>query len=63
MEKVLRIKDVIETTGLSRSSIYELQSKKQFPRSVKLCRGAVGWLASEIQGWIAERAETSREGF
>ena len=63
MEKVLRIKDVIETTGLSRSSIYELQSEEQFPRSVKLCRGAVGWLASEIQGWIAERAETSRGGF
>ena len=60
MEKILRIKDVIETTGLSRSSIYELQSKEQFPRSVKLCRGAVGWLASEIQVWIAERAETSR---
>ena len=60
MEKILRIKDVIETTGLSRSSIYELQSKEQFPRSVKLCRGAVGWLAREIQGWIAERAETSR---
>jgi len=43
--------------------ILTIMRKEQFPRSVKLCRGAVGWLASEIQGWIVERTETSRGAF
>lgn len=60
MEKFLRINDVVEVTGLSRSTIYALQKNAMFPHGVKLCRGAVGWLASEIQGWIAERAQIGR---
>lgn len=55
--KILRIKSVIEQTGMSRSHIYHLSSKGLFPKSISLVPGgaAVGWLESEVQDWIEAR--------
>lgn len=57
---ILRLRNVISRTGLSRSSIYELIAKEKFPRPVNLEVRAVGWVESEIASWIAERIESSR---
>lgn len=54
-EKVLKLPDVMAATSLSRSSIYDFIKRGKFPAPVKLSDRAVGWLASEINGWIAER--------
>ncbi len=51
--KVLRIKQVTELTGLSRSSIYCKVKNGSFPKQVHLGERAVGWLSSDIDGWIA----------
>ncbi len=55
----LRIADVCRVTGLPRATIYEMVSKKKFPKQVRLSPRAVGWLESEISEWqascIAER--------
>lgn len=60
--RIIRISKVMERTGLSRSHIYRLQSKDQFPQSINLCGGrAVGWLAQEIDEWINSRIEESRK--
>lgn len=55
--RVLRLPDVRRTTGLSRSSIYELQAEDLFPRSIKLGERAVGWLEEEVREWLAKRSE------
>lgn len=55
MNRVLRIKEVKERTGLSTSSIYDLIREGRFPRQVKLGARAVGWLEREIDEWIEER--------
>lgn len=44
-------------TGLSRSTIYELQADRRFPQSIKIAARAVGWMESEVQEWIEWRAE------
>ncbi|MFQ6755323.1 AlpA family transcriptional regulator [Cereibacter sphaeroides] len=56
IDKHLRRPAVEEATGLSRSAIYELMSKGQFPRPVKLTGKAVAWPESAIAEWLAERA-------
>lgn len=55
--KLLRIKSVIQMTGLSRSYIYSLAEQGLFPKSVRLVPGGTGvaWLQSEIEEWINTR--------
>lgn len=59
---ILRLPEVIARTGLSRSSIYLRISNGEFPRSVSLGGRAVGWLENDIEQWLVEKIETSREG-
>ena len=54
-ERILRRHEVEHKTGLARSSIYELIADGKFPKPVRLTSHSVGWLASEIEAWIAER--------
>ena len=54
-EKILRLPQVMERTGLSRSMIYFLISIGEFPKQVKLTLRTVGWLESQIDGWIETR--------
>lgn len=53
--KLLRLKAVMEATGLGRSSIYNFIAQGTFPKPVPLGDRAVGWVDLEIEEWIAER--------
>lgn len=59
-EKHLRRRAVEEITGLSRSTIYDLMGKGQFPRPVKLTAKAVAWPESAISDWLNSRLRTSQ---
>jgi prophage regulatory protein len=54
---IRRIGAVTAQTGLSISSVYRLMAAGQFPTPVKLGTGARGWLAHEIDQWLAEKVE------
>jgi prophage regulatory protein len=62
--KILRLKAVIEATGLSRSLIYKLIKQGAFPKSFRLTVSgrAVGWSAEEVDAWISARIEARCEG-
>ena len=53
--RILRRPEVELRTGLSRSAIYALMAKQQFPAAIPLTDKAVGWLESSIEGWITDR--------
>lgn len=53
--KYLRRRAVEELTGLSRSTLYDLMSKGQFPRPAKLTGKAVGWRDSDVTAWLESR--------
>jgi prophage regulatory protein len=52
---ILRLRDVILRTGLSRSTIYKYMSVGEFPKPLRLGSKAVGWRDSDIDEWIATR--------
>jgi len=58
--RILRLRDVMSTTGLKRSMIYRLQAEGRFPKSVKITDYAVGWIDAEINAWVAGRAAQRR---
>lgn len=63
--RLIRLKEVIDTTGLARSTIYKYIADGIFPKPVNLAptgidmpstRG-VGWIDSEVEDWILARIE------
>ena len=54
-ERFIRLPEVLYTTGLSRSTVYEMMSRRQFPAQVFLGGKNVAWLASEVELWMDER--------
>lgn len=54
-EKMLRMPAVQDMVGLSRSTIYDMISKDEFPRPVRVGRRAVAWRSTEVGAWIADR--------
>ena len=55
--RIMRLKEVIDCTGLGRSSIYNFVSEGTFPKSIPLGGRAVGWLESEVNDWIMMKIE------
>lgn len=58
--QILRRRQVEAQTGLSRSAIYEGVFQGTFPRPIHIGTRAVGWLAEEVDAWIAARIAESR---
>ena len=53
--RIIRIREVIALTGLSRSAIYAGVKAGTFPRQVKLSARSSGWVRGEVIGWVKER--------
>lgn len=55
VDLILRANDVHRLTGLSRTTIWRMERKGQFPARVPLSAGSVGWRKSEVEQWIKTR--------
>lgn len=53
--RLLRRPQVEELTGLSRSTIYAMIQRGDFPAPVQIGRRAVAWSEAAIQIWISTR--------
>jgi prophage regulatory protein len=58
-EHHLRRPAVEATTGLSRSSIYAMMDKGEFPRPIRIGKRAVAWPESAIVTWLGSRPNTT----
>ncbi len=60
-KRVLRLPQVIEFTGIGKSSVYKGVSNGSFPKPIQLTERSVGWLESEVLEWLEARvAERDR---
>lgn len=51
-DRILRLKAVLDQTGLSRSTLYRKMAEGTFPRNIRLGARCAGWRASAIQAWM-----------
>lgn len=58
--RLLRLPEVQQRTGKSRSAIYRGMEYGEFPQSINIGERAVAWLETEINDWISERITASR---
>ncbi|WP_420877385.1 helix-turn-helix transcriptional regulator [Sulfitobacter mediterraneus] len=54
-ENHLRRPAVEAATGLSRSSLYSMMDREEFPRPIRIGKRAVAWPQSAIEAWLADR--------
>jgi predicted DNA-binding transcriptional regulator AlpA len=47
--------DVLNITGLSRTTLWRLEREGKFPLRLRLSANRVGWRKDEVEGWIATR--------
>ncbi|MES2904879.1 MAG: AlpA family transcriptional regulator [Pseudomonadota bacterium] len=53
-DRILRLKAVLERTGLSRSTLYRKVDTGSFPKQVQIATRCVGWRESEVMDWLRE---------
>ena len=53
--RIIRLPEVKDKTGLSRSTIYLRMSQDRFPKSISLGERAFGWIEADIEQWLDDR--------
>ena len=61
IKKIYRLPEVMNMTGLSRSSVYLRVSTNEFPKPVKIGRRAIDWPEESIIAWQAKMMEAQDE--
>lgn len=55
MTKFIRLQEVLNRSGLSRSTCYEMIAAGTFPKPVKIAPRAIAFAESEFEQWAAQR--------
>lgn len=56
--RFIRLPEVLQITGMSRSQAYRLEAAGQFPKHVKLGAAMSAWIEAEVRQWCADRIAT-----
>ena len=58
----LRLSQVKEITCLSKSSIYRLMNKGDFPKQIALGARSVVWVRSQVEDWCSQKVAAALVG-
>ena len=51
-DRILRIKTVLERTGLSRATLYRKIQDGTFPKQIAIAQRCAGWRESAVNEWM-----------
>lgn len=60
-DRMIRIAEVLRTTGVSTATLYRWIKDGHFPAPVKLGPNSVAWRASVVRDWIDSRQPVANE--
>lgn len=55
-ERIIRLKTVLDRTGLSRTTLYRKMAEGTFPDKVRISIHGAGWHESAVNRWITNPA-------
>jgi len=55
MRRLIRVHEVAASCGVSRSTIYRLMSRCDFPKPAKIGQRTIAWAEDEIEAWVETR--------
>ncbi len=58
--RLIRMKEVMHLTGLSRPSVYRLMKDGTFPNSIDLGERSVAWVDDEVHEWVDQKIHNAR---
>ena len=53
-DRIIRLRTVLDRTGLSRSTVYRKIAEGTFPSQVRICVHSASWRESAINRWITD---------
>lgn len=51
-ERIIRLRSVLDRTGLSRSTLYRKIQEGTFPRQIRIGIRCAGWRESAVNEWL-----------
>ena len=57
LQLFIRLPEVRQKVGMSKSYIYDLISQDKFPKPVKVSPRISCWVAAEVDQWVQERID------
>ena len=61
LELFIRLPEVRQRVGISKSQIYKLIADEQFPQPVKVSQRISCWVVAEIEGWVRNKIQERDE--
>jgi len=55
-ERIIRKPELLNMIGLSDPTVWRMEKDGKFPKRLRLGGNSCGWLISEINTWLADRA-------
>jgi prophage regulatory protein len=61
-DRIIRLRTVLDRTGLSRSTLYRKIAEGTFPAQLRISIHGAGWRESDIDRWVSEPEGWRRSG-
>lgn len=61
-DRIIRKAELLSIIPLSHVTIWRMEKAGKFPKRVQIGGNAVGWLASEVNQWIKQKAAERMQG-
>lgn len=60
-DRLLRLPEIEQATGLKKSTLYLLMKRGQFPRCVQVTDRCVAWPESRVLQWVQDRISQAEQ--
>ena len=62
LQLFIRLPEVRQKVGMSKSFVYDLITQDKFPKPVKVSPRISCWVAAEVDQWVQERIDARDQG-